>query len=331
MPRKKLPDVKVSGVEAEPPLISHTRVDEKATTPTNDAGSQQITERVASGGPSDYHNQEVLKTRTEADNSQDSTVSGDKRTQATTTRENDAEVVGQPFNWFGASSAVAITVAGIAALVSVATLVFTLYSRETTDNTPETQQLETPNPGQLISESAAVVHNVSLSIVIMDLGRVLLTSQPYSSEIRAVRALASDDEDIMTFVEFLEPYSVNGVPTEKELLEALPALEGEIHKFSPDDESWSTKALISVRSLVDSVLSENGSKPDRLKAIMSVTADQLKKGSLEGAILALAELDNPAQEMAARYVEKIKGRLALNRASVALTELALNRLATLEQ
>ena len=64
---------------------------------------------------------------------------------------------------------------------------------------------------------------------------------------------------------------------------------------------------------------------------MSVTADQLKKGSLEGAILALAELDNPAQEMAARYVEKIKGRLALNRASVALTELALNRLATLEQ
>jgi hypothetical protein len=45
----------------------------------------------------------------------------------------------------------------------------------------------------------------------------------------------------------------------------------------------------------------------------------------------LAELDNPAQEMAARYVEKIKGRLALNRASVALTELALNRLATLEQ
>ena len=165
----------------------------------------------------------------------------------------------------------------------------------------------------------------------MDLGRVLLTSQPYSSEIRAVRALASDDEDILTFVEFLEPYSVNGVPTEKELLEALPALEGEIHKFSPDDESWSTKALISVRSLVDSVLSENGSKPDRLKAIMSVTADQLKKGSLEGAILALAELDNPAQEMAARYVEKIKGRLALNRASVALTELALNRLATLEQ
>ena len=167
-----------------------------------------------------------------------------------------------------------------------------------------------------------------LSLTMLDLSRALETARPYESEVRAVRALAGDDADVVAFVDALEPYAATGVGTLADIRAAMPMLAEDIRvAIAAGEQSWSKRTATSLRSILTFWRPAATPVDEAAKAAFAIAAEQLADGRIEGAIATLGALEGPARQAATTLMEEMERRLAVDRTAGALTELALNRLA----
>jgi len=232
----------------------------------------------------------------------------------------------------GSHSRLPIFLAGGALVLSVVALALVVMMPS--GNEPGPDNVDQPSQGLPSSEAMGLskdIQRVTSSILILDLGRALLTAEPFHIEARAVRSVVSDDPDVLVLIDFLEPYANAGVPTRYDLAKQLQRLMVEIvplpGEAEENSQNWSSQVLETAGSWVTSVWP--GDTPDarRTNAVLTVAASHMDSGDLEQTLAALNELENtPYRGAAEELVERITDRIALNRASYALSELGLRKL-----
>lgn len=298
--KNKLPDVTITDADTAPPRISHGK--KKAQAPISESKAAKPSPDKAATGDVEQHE---LHRKTH-----DKLVSG----KIVRLSESARTPV------FLASSA--ILLAGTALFLSA----FPRTEKVDRNNTAVSTIIQAPTTDSVTS---AATNQVSTGILLLDLGRALLTPQPFRNEIWAVRALAANDPDVLVFVEFLNPYADTGVPTKPELLLRLKALAKQSTPTSSETATtWSGGMWGTASSWIDTVWPGQDSENERRKAILAVAISQMSAGSLERTLSALSELGEGIDALTKDLMVNISGRQALDRASAALSELALRRLAS---
>jgi hypothetical protein len=162
----------------------------------------------------------------------------------------------------------------------------------------------------------------------LDLSRALETARPYENEIRTIRAFGGDDAEVMAFIDTLEPYAATGVGTLDDIRAAMPTLSDDIRSaIEAGERSWTKRAATSLRSILTFWRPVEIPVDEAARATLEAAESQLAEGQIESAMAALGVLEGPARQAAAPLLEEMGRRLAVDRTSGALTELALSRLA----
>jgi uroporphyrinogen-III synthase len=149
-------------------------------------------------------------------------------------------------------------------------------------------------------------------------------SEPFATELQAVRGLMPSDDPLAEAVAPLAEHAETGVPTREELRARFEPMARAVVVASYD-ESWSGRLMSRVSEAV-SVRPVGDVEGDSARARVARADNDLMHQDLAGAVEELQGLEGDAAAAAAAWVSEAQARLAAEQALSALTRRTLERL-----
>ncbi|MBF0326310.1 MAG: hypothetical protein HQL42_14730 [Alphaproteobacteria bacterium] len=162
---------------------------------------------------------------------------------------------------------------------------------------------------------------VALLLAVGQLREALAASLPYDSELRAVKALAGTDQDILQGVEILKARAVAGLPTRAVLVSRFHALAPAIVRADilPAEMSWWRQTLDRLATLVIVRREDGDAVGEDSPALVARATARLGEGDLAAALAELSRLTGGAATIAAPWLADASDRLAADHAVSEMT------------
>jgi uroporphyrinogen-III synthase len=165
-------------------------------------------------------------------------------------------------------------------------------------------------------QAAADLEVRAFEFALGQLRSALDESRPFGEELAALASVAADDPEIAEVAATLEAYAGTGIPTLAELRARFDELAGALSAPAPDGaatgQGWVDRALARLGRLVRiRRVDGQGTGND---AVIARAESRLDAGDLEGAVSALAGLDDAGQVTAADWLATARARFAAERA-----------------
>lgn len=165
------------------------------------------------------------------------------------------------------------------------------------------------------SSAAQMLLSVGLLQGAVDAGRA------FDSELRALKALARDDEAIAPLLEPIAGAAGTGIPTKPVLEARFDALVPRLVQADilPEQDGWWRRTLARLATLVSVRREDGAAAGDSAPAIIARARDALARGNLEGAIIEMEALSGRAADEAGPWLNDARNRLIADKT---LSELA---------
>ncbi|CAA7621723.1 conserved hypothetical protein [Magnetospirillum sp. LM-5] len=162
---------------------------------------------------------------------------------------------------------------------------------------------------------------VALLLAVGQLREALAASLPYDSELRAVKALAGTDSDILRGVEILKARAAAGLPTRAVLVSRFHALAPSIVRADilPAEMSWWRQTLDRLATLVIVRREDGDAVGEDSPALVARATARLGEGDLTAALAELSRLTGGAATIAAPWLADASDRLAADHAVSEMT------------
>lgn len=161
----------------------------------------------------------------------------------------------------------------------------------------------------------------ALLLAVGQLREALADAMPFDAELRAVKALAGTDAEVLPLVEALKPRAVSGLPTRPMLTARLGAQGPAIVRAQilPEQQSWWRQTVDRLATLV-TVEREDGTAAGQSPAAIVARAQAaLAQGDLAAAVAEIQGLNGGPAEQAAPWLADAQARLAADSAVSDLT------------
>lgn len=145
----------------------------------------------------------------------------------------------------------------------------------------------------------------------------LAGSQPFQSELQAVRQLGVNDAPVAQALDSIAPYAAKGVPTRPTLTDRFSTLAGDIVRAANkgNGTNWLDQVGGTLSTLVTVRQQGAGVVGDSAQAIVARTEAALQEGNLAQAVKEASALQGPAAEAASGWLADAKARLAADEAA----------------
>ncbi|NYZ14666.1 hypothetical protein HL658_19125 [Azospirillum sp. RWY-5-1] len=145
----------------------------------------------------------------------------------------------------------------------------------------------------------------------------LAGSQPFQSELQAVRQLGVNDTQVAQALDSIAPFAPKGVPTRPTLTDRFSTLASDIVRAANkgNGTNWLDQVGGTLSTLVTVRQQGAGVVGDSAQAIVARTEAALQEGNLAQAVKEASALQGPAAEAASGWLADAKARLAADEAA----------------
>ncbi len=166
-----------------------------------------------------------------------------------------------------------------------------------------------------------------LYLAAIQLRGALQGSAPYGKELAAVAGLAGNGDELRAALKVLAARADTGVPTVPELRAAFAkAVSSRVAAAPGNRDSVTDRGFAWVRSWLPSGPSRAEASDSRNAAAVAMAERSLGEGQLAAAVDQLLLLEDRAALLAAEWLREASARLAVDKASVAVTSQAFEQL-----
>lgn len=162
---------------------------------------------------------------------------------------------------------------------------------------------------------------VALLLAVGQLREAVSNGMPFDNEVRAVRALAGQDADVVAALEALKPRALTGLASRSVLISRFEPMVPAMVRASilPEGASWWRQTLDRVLSLVVVVREDGDVEGDGSAAVAARVSARLNDGDLAAAVAELDRLKGEPALVVAPWLDESRARLAADRALSDLT------------
>jgi uroporphyrinogen-III synthase len=162
---------------------------------------------------------------------------------------------------------------------------------------------------------------VALLLAVGQLREALAASLPFESELRAVKALGTADEEIVRAADILKARAAGGLPTRAVLVSRFHALAPAIVRADilPTEMTWWRQTLDRLATLVTVRREDGDAVGEDSPALVARATARLGEGDLAAALAELSRLQGGAAAVAEPWLTDARDRLAADRAVSEMT------------
>jgi hypothetical protein len=144
---------------------------------------------------------------------------------------------------------------------------------------------------------------------------------PFDAELRSLKALAPQDEEVARAAAAVQDHAATGIPTRLMLAERFEALAPQIVRAEmlPAADSWWRGSLNRLLSLITVRREDGATNGDDAAAVVARAQGRLGQGDLAGAARELGRLSGTSAEVAGPWMADARARVGADRALSELT------------
>ncbi len=149
---------------------------------------------------------------------------------------------------------------------------------------------------------------------------------PFSEELEAIKALFNTDAEAQETLMRLQPFAGQGVPSQEELMAEFDSLSNDLIKAAiADDRTTVRNTVKSKLSKYIKIYQEDAKLPiDDTQAILRQARNNLNRGDVSGAILALSEVKGPTAKLIEPFFNKAEAHVLADRLSKKISKNAID-------
>lgn len=169
--------------------------------------------------------------------------------------------------------------------------------------------------------------NRALVLAVSQLREATRGSGSFARELEVVRSLVAGDAQTSEILAELTRFAANGVPTVGALRESFDSTAEAIAQAATRGEGWVERTVDRISSLVTVRRTDGRAEEGSVDAKLAAAEQALKEGDLIAVVGVLSGLSGHAAAVAQPWLDRARGRIAVERALAALHVQAISRLA----